>query len=167
MENILPYSSNAYIFDLKGSSISRYVEITDSLDIVPGRVLKDENFQLFDTKIYMTKEKVDEIIETLEEDMKVLMCHNIMDYSLLIGYYEKGHEISRINSRHLVKSYQNDIFAVGIIDIFQNYNKAKISERTLKTLLYRDREKLSVQPPGNYYMRICKLAREIFVRSPY
>jgi hypothetical protein len=161
MENVCPFSQNSFLFDLKGSSIGRYVEISNSLDIISGRVLKDENYKLFNKKIYLNKTARLEMIENLEEDMKILRKLNLMDYSLLLCFYEKGHNDDEVNERYVIR-VENEIYAIGIIDILQRYDNSKISERAFKKMLFQDGNELSVQPSNHYYRRLKGLIRELF-----
>lgn len=161
MENIIPFSSEAYIFDLKGSSIGRYVEVNNEENSMQGRILKDENFRNSNMKISLPNKEYMEIIKILEDDMKILLDLNIMDYSLLIGFYERGHLLEDSNFRHVLQC-DDKIYAVGLIDIFQKYNKTKISERAIKKVLFRNSLKLSVQPSENYYTRLTQFMRDIF-----
>ncbi|OMJ76503.1 hypothetical protein SteCoe_24125 [Stentor coeruleus] len=161
MENIIPFSSEAYIFDLKGSSIGRYVEINKGENIMQGIILKDENFRISNMKILLPNKEYMEIIKILEDDMKILLDLNIMDYSLLIGFYEQGHLLENSNFRHVLQ-YDGKIYAIGLIDIFQKYNKMKISERVFKKVFFRNSLKLSVQPSESYYARLTEFMRDIF-----
>ena len=161
MENIIPYSSDSIIFDIKGSSIGRYVESFDAYP-TPGIVLKDENFKKFSQRVILDSEFRSEIIKTLEDDMNILMKLNIMDYSILLAFYEEGHKIEQTNSKHLLQ-YKEKMYAIGIIDIFQAYNRAKISERVIKKVLFHKSLKISVQSADAYYSRLCSFLQVIFV----
>ena len=162
MENIIPCSSNAIIFDLKGSSIGRYVEISDPIFPIPGKVLKDDNFKNFAKRVVLDPESCCDIIKTLEDDMGILMNHNIMDYSLLLAFYEDGHGIDICNLRHTIDN-NGRLYAIGIIDIFQAYNNLKISERAIKKVLVRGPLRLSVQPADSYFSRLVSFLRIIFI----
>jgi hypothetical protein len=153
MENIIPYSSEAFIFDLKGSSIGRYVDTGNPKCPIPGKILKDENFRHFDRKVMISETQYTDIIQVLEADMKLLMELNIMDYSILLGFYEKNHSKSKVAQRYLME-FDGCMYVVGIIDIFQQYNRAKISERAMKKVLFGDSSRFSVQPAGEYFFRL-------------
>lgn len=164
MENIIPFSSQAYIFDLKGSSIGRYVSVSNPEHLIQGKIFKDENFKNSNKKIILSEKNYYEIIKLLEDDMKILMELNIMDYSLLVCFYEPGHSVEETNIRHVLE-YGRNLYAIGLIDIFQKYNKSKISERVFKKLIFRNSHELSVQPSESYYTRLTQFIREIFTLS--
>lgn len=159
MENIIQDPYNSLIFDLKGSYDGRFVEV--SLDLPLGVTLKDENFRASEKKIRLTPNNYKKIIDVLEQDMKILMDLNIMDYSILTIFYEPGQNMENLNLRHVIKN-DEEIFAVGVIDILQKYNHLKKSERALKQVMLRRTLRISSIPANLYYSRICSFLKEIF-----
>lgn len=153
MENIMPFSAEAFIFDLKGSSVGRYVDTGNPNCPIPGKTLKDENLKGFNRKVLLSEPQYLEILRVLSDDMQMLMELNIMDYSILLGFYEKNHSFELANQRYLLE-HDGCMYVIGIIDIFQRYNKVKQSERIMKKVLLGQGTRMSVQPAGSYYSRI-------------
>ena len=149
MDNIIQDPYNSLIFDLKGSYDGRFVEV--SLDLPLGITLKDENFRASDKRIRLTQKNYKKVIDILEQDMKILMDSNIMDYSILTIFYETGQKLENLNIRYVIKN-DEEIFAVGIIDILQKYNQLKKSERALKQVMMRRTLRIS-SIPANMFLK--------------
>lgn len=88
--NIVPNPTNvrvAAMFDLKGSKLDREV-VKDGLTceiIDPGKVYKDIDFQkCFGWIMFSSKDTRENLLKALKEDVDMLECHNIMDYSMLM-----------------------------------------------------------------------------------
>lgn len=155
MENVLPRKERAIIFDLKGSLVDRLVEVEG---VPRGVVLKDQNF--IDSKIRITieKEQASRIVSALEEDFMMLTSENIMDYSVLIAVYEKTFDT---RSRYIVKTQENT-YSIGVIDILQEYNFAKISEKKFKSFYKKNKLFMSVAEPNIYHDRFLDFITKIF-----
>merc|ERR1711970_382611 len=72
------------VYDLKGTTEDRYVEE------VPGKVMKDLNYG--DKTINIAAKDRAALVEACRSDSEFLMSNGIMDYSLLLGVYEKHTE---------------------------------------------------------------------------
>lgn len=160
MENILITKEKCVIFDLKGSRLSRLVKgIEDPESPQTGIVLKDENFLLFNKKLRLSQENKSKLIEALITDFNVLKECEVIDYSLLLGIYPKN--FKQIKERNLMVDENGTKFSLGIIDIFQEYNFLKASEKKIKTILYK-KEDISVATPLDYFERISEFILNIF-----
>lgn len=128
MENVVMKKENIMVFDLKGSIDDRYV------DISPGNrksVLKDGNFLEMKKMIVLEKEQKEEIIQALSDDLKFFTKHNIIDYSLLIAFYEDS---SANDSRYAIKGADGSSYSLGIIDFLQQYSFEKKMELIYKRM---------------------------------
>lgn len=160
MENIIPNRESAVIFDLKGSSIDRLVRVTDG-NLPYGKVLKDENFRLSGLKIKISEEMIEEIIKVLKEDFMLMKTEYIMDYSILLGFYQRS---VKITNRYQFE-YQGEIFTLGIIDILQKYNFSKSTEGKLKSIYKKDKALISTADPEAYFVRIYQFLHNLFEKS--
>lgn len=156
MENIVPDKKKAMIFDLKGSLVDRKVEGTE--DFPKGVVLKDQNFIDCKMKIRLGEEQMKEILSTLEEDFELLESENIMDYSILLAVYDRN---LRNDNRYCFNSLGKS-YSLGIIDILQEYNFVKISEKNIKSIYKKNRVMMSVAEPNKYFNRITGFLLNIF-----
>ena len=119
MENAIPNKAGLILFDLKGSTVDRYVGGHDSQNPPCAVVLKDLNFKRYAQKITTTKKN--EVIKVLLEDVKVLKESKLMDYSMLVS-------IKILSSGHTRYSI-DDKYSIAIIDFFQRYGLKKSIER--------------------------------------
>lgn len=157
MENAAPLSENSLIFDLKGSSIDRFVPIRHEIETLESKVLKDENFKIIGKKVRMSMAKSKKILKILKDDMKTLRDLGIMDYSLLLII----HNVPNNTRYSLCKKY-----SIAIIDLFQLYDKTKALERWYKTYIRRvDRSMISVVSPNEYYERLANFVDTIFTED--
>jgi Phosphatidylinositol-4-phosphate 5-Kinase len=142
MENLIPNRENSIIFDLKGSLLNRKIQIPRFPVI--NTVLKDQNF--IDSKIKIKLENKN-ILHELIQDFEFLSKSNIIDYSLMLG----------ILSEHIEneKEITEDLISLGIIDIFQTYNLQKVSEKQIKSIVYKSYN-VSSTDPKKYCERIIK-----------
>ena len=157
MENILPHKEKAIIFDLKGSLVDRFVEGYEG--IPTGKVLKDQNFITSHLKILLEEKQIAEIIKEIHIDVEILMSEHIMDYSILIGFYDK--EIDNKENRYII-NYKDKSYTLGIIDILQEYNFVKITEQKLKAIYKKNSIMMSVADPIMYFERIVHFLSNIF-----
>ena len=140
MENIIPLRNSVVVYDIKGYSNSNRKGknfINKDSDFV-------ENFHKLTTK---TKNS---LVSVLEQDMKTLCDANVMDYSVLIGEYTVP---ANFDCRYLVQNTLNPL-AVGIIDIFQEFNFRKTAE--YKLLKFVSSEEFSCVNPQQYFNRLLK-----------
>lgn len=150
MENAIVKRNDCYIYDLKGSTVDRYVGGINSEDPPCGMVLKDLNFKRLDKKIRIKNR--DLVIKSIIKDMKILSNCKLMDYSMLVGIYEY-----LPNSRYAF----GDCYSIAIIDFFQRYGFKKSMERFLKRYVLRKDKGISVISPYRYFKRIKKYLRSI------
>ncbi len=75
------------IYDLKGSW---YKRMTSKENINKGAPRKDNNFTLEKMKLKVSKEDFERINDMIQSDCEFLKEHKIIDYSLLVGIYEKN-----------------------------------------------------------------------------
>jgi Phosphatidylinositol-4-phosphate 5-Kinase len=147
MENLVPDRENSVIFDLKGSTLKRKTQIP-SFPIV-NKVLKDINF--IESQIKIKLENKD-ILYDLIEDINFLYEYHVVDYSLILGISQDLFGVEG-------KSISSELVKIGIIDIFQEYNLKKVSERKFKSILY-DPLKISIAKPKMYHDRLIKFIQE-------
>lgn len=155
MENLIPCKKHAMIFDLKGSLIDRLVNSNGTLN---GVVLKDQNFLDSKMRVEIDSKQAKEIIENLKEDFYVLSKERIMDYSIIVCFYD----IKVCTDTRYIVSYLDKYYSIGVIDILQKYNFAKISEKNFKALCGKDIAKMSVADPEYYFSRLSEFAEKIF-----
>jgi len=73
-------SSRMVQFDLKGSLYNRGAKRED-------KVLKDRDLTRLGTKLRVSKDKADALLDSAKHDAVFLARHGVMDYSLLVGIY--------------------------------------------------------------------------------
>ena len=163
MENIIMNKNQSVIFDLKGSKVDRLVKgIENSLDPPLGIVLKDENFIQYNRKIIMEEEKVLHLIDILRKDFAVLKENNVIDYSVLLSICKKPVPEIELNKFSFIDD-NGVCFSIGIIDIFQEYNFLKASEKAIKTIFNKG-EEISIAKPSEYFNRISEYITSIFAQ---
>ena len=150
MENAIVQPKTCLIYDLKGSTVDRYVGGINSEDPPCGVVLKDLNFKRLEKKIKLKNR--DNTIKVLMKDMKTLKNCKLMDYSMLFGIYE-----GVVNTRYAI----GENYSVAIIDFFQRYGIRKSMERFIKRYIMRKKKGISVISPERYYKRIKKYLNSI------
>ncbi|OMJ72218.1 hypothetical protein SteCoe_29393 [Stentor coeruleus] len=159
MENAIPNKDKAIIFDLKGSLIDRVVG--NSLGIARGIILKDQNFVESNLKVGLSECALEHIKKVIKEDFDLLRKEKVMDYSLLLAFYDgDGKKFNRYSLQ--TGKYMCNI---AIIDILQEYNLSKMSEKKLKSIYKKNPDKMSVAEPNTYYNRILWFTMDIFVEE--
>lgn len=162
MENLIFCKEKCRIFDLKGSKVSRLVKGIENPEDPPcGVVLKDENFLLYGKKLKLNEEARKDIVETLINDFKMLKDCGITDYSLIVSIYSQSFELEEAEERNILKAEDGTLFSLGIIDILQEYNFSKASEKNLKAIVYNELD-ISVATPIDYFKRISEFLSNIF-----
>lgn len=154
MENTAVLDAECLRFDLKGSTVDRYVE-----NKAEKTVLKDLNFVESGVKVRLEPEEVENILKVLNDDFEVLRKVGIMDYSVYLVYYQNW--FCQIYPHYVVGNC-----SVGVIDFFQLYDYKKAVERCLK--IYGrcvKREKLSSVSQNEYFARINEFLKEVFVAA--
>jgi hypothetical protein len=150
MENAIVERHDCLVYDLKGSTVDRYVGGINSEDPPCGMVLKDLNFKRLNKKIRI-KER-DKVIKSIIKDMKILSNCRLMDYSMLVGIYDGCPD-----SRYAL----GNGYSLAIIDFFQRYGFKKSMERIIKRYILRKDKGISVMSPYRYFKRIKAYLRSI------
>ncbi|KAL6078191.1 Phosphatidylinositol-4-phosphate 5-kinase [Balamuthia mandrillaris] len=78
----------SYRFDLKGSSVGR-VTPEEKIKNDPNVVMKDQDFDRLNKKIYLGPDKEALFIDQVTKDVDLLERLGIMDYSLLLGIHDR------------------------------------------------------------------------------
>lgn len=121
MNNVLdPSVKMDEIYDLKGSTAGRTNKT--------GRVKKDLDFT---HKMQMGTEK-EKIMKLIAADAEFLSSCNLLDYSLLLGIRKKWTDSSLPPFKWVCGQ---DVYHLGIIDIFTDFNIRKNAEHKLKVWL--------------------------------
>ncbi|CAJ1950192.1 unnamed protein product [Cylindrotheca closterium] len=147
-------------FDLKGSLVGREASESDKKKLFP--VLKDKDLQNSGLKLQLGEEYTSKMMKQLEVDCDLLTSLNMMDYSLLVGIFDKSrvdptygiddHTLREIlaqdNCLHFTDRLDEHglIYFMGIIDFLQHYNANKKFETVAKSFVNNSREISSVKP---------------------
>lgn len=164
--NLNPYSSDTWIFDLKGSHRRRTVK-NQTIE----QIGKDNNFG--ESKIYL--KNANKIKKQMKKDSKFLNDNNLMDYSLLLCMRNKavkekdwkmwGKGKFCCDIKGPGPSNKTPInLNMGIIDILQKYNTSKFIESLFKTkqhLLDRAQSEVSAVNSKAYKKRFDEFMDEI------
>jgi len=153
-------------YDLKFSWVKRFVKGHSEK---PSMLGKDLNLK---RKLKLDPFKTSEVSKQIENDVRFLSSHGIMDYSLLVGFHFHENEIrleTKITSeednsmKEFTLSLENkgilsvdgkETYFIGVIDILQQYNFNKKMERCFKVnIMHADKNGLSVQPVDIYCER--------------
>ena len=158
MENLISNKANAVAFDIKGSSHDRLVPGKFDYSQPPyGRVLKDLNLRHSGFKFNLDPSPKEILINEINKDFKMLAENGIMDYSVLVAFYQDG---VQKKTRYDINGI-SDLYSIGIIDFLQRYNIQKRSETYLKKILFRN-EEISSEEPMLYCNRISAAMSDIF-----
>ncbi|CAJ0854781.1 8398_t:CDS:10 [Entrophospora sp. SA101] len=114
MENLFYERKVSKIFDLKGSIRNRHVQCTGK----ENEVLLDENLLeliVNENPIYLREHAKDLLRKSLDNDTTFLADHNVMDYSLLVGFDDDKQEL-----------------VVGIVDFIRTFTWDKKLESWVK-----------------------------------
>jgi hypothetical protein len=143
------------IFDLKGRVPKRADESHKKNLHVHRGVLKDFqlNFRTSNRKGFcVSKEVKAALLEVFKQDVKFLVNHNMMDYSLLVGVEARsdGDNIMADAAHNLpIESLLNERYYVGIIDFLSQYGLKKKTAHFFKRFLWTSAE-LSTIPAAEY-----------------
>ena len=158
MENVIPKIHSAYLFDLKGSTHDRQT-IDDLESIQKGVILKDLDFKMYNMRCEMESKLYDEFMESLRADCEFLKSVRIMDYSMLLGIYD---EYSNAATRYSIFGSEK-VFNIAIIDILQQYNIKKKTEKRLKEIMYS--QEVSSSDPVTYADRFLGFIKDCVIKQ--
>jgi len=147
MENLFYNKNVTRIFDLKGSTRSRYVHSTNKDD-----VFMDENMleYIFTNPLYVNEQSKIILKMSIWNDTLFLYKRNVMDYSFLLGVDETNHEL-----------------VVGIIDFFREYTWDKHLETWVKSAAIIGQKGIpTVISPKQYKNRFRAAMERYFVMVP-
>mmetsp|Transcript_29398 Transcript_29398/g.70690 ORF Transcript_29398/g.70690 Transcript_29398/m.70690 type:complete len:473 (-) Transcript_29398:407-1825(-) len=153
-------------FDLKGSHVGREASESDKKKLFP--VLKDKDLENSGVMLHLGANNYKEkMMKQLEVDCELLTSLNMMDYSLLVGIFDKSrvdptygiddHTLREIlaqdNCLHFTDRLDDHglIYFMGIIDFLQHYNANKRFETIAKSVVNDSKEISSVKP--SFYAR--------------
>jgi len=177
-------------FDLKGSSVGRFVSVKKRKS---GAILKDLDIKEQGRKLYLPEDKRQAFIDQIAKDTEFLMTYRVMDYSLLLGIYypteknkskvdtnlkkrkEGGSYISTLKQNLFQEHYNGikgvrddgveEIYYVGIIDILIEYATKKKMEHLFKSLAFSP-EEVSVVEPEFYQQRFVNFIKGLVNEPP-
>jgi len=150
-------------YDIKGSWVDRKAEHSSSV--------KKDNDLPDNFVVPLDPPTIPDFLLQIERDTQILADHNIMDYSLLLGFNQRP--ISELSLRPESSELQyleddspqeeHSEHILGIIDILQDHNFTKKGEFILKVYgKCKDSEGLSAIPPEKYRTRFVKRMRRLF-----
>jgi len=179
IKNICGFSKN-YIeraYDLKGSSYDREVlktGVVNSKEELKIRVLKDKDFEKFETKLYIQQEIAEGLRRQIEIDSLFFRKVKLIDYSLMIFYINKkkyweenGKDAQDHTAKNPLASIPSEkeegiYYNIGIIDYLQPYNFEKKLEKYFKKFQRLDINlDTSTQDPLTYSNRFIEFVRRI------
>lgn len=155
MENVLRKKNKAVIFDLKGSLDNRYVKSTGD---AYGKVFKDQNFFEMGKNIEIESGTRSEIVNALIDDSVFFKKLNIIDYSILVGFYD---EKELLGTRYYTDGIGERSYCIGVIDFLQEYTIGKKLELLFKRL--KGKVNTSVCSPSKYSERFVEFLKKIFL----
>jgi hypothetical protein len=154
MENVIKQKNNAIIFDLKGSSDDRYVEVEATPN---GKVLKDKNLEEMNKYIAIEKSEKEKTLNALYGDAKFFKKLNIIDYSLIAAFFDSKQEMK---SRYYLEGFENRSYSIGIIDFLQEFTLGKRLELLWKRI--KGKMDTSVCSPRKYASRFTNFMNKVF-----
>jgi hypothetical protein len=157
MENTVSQIEKAVVFDIKGSTVNRKVDVSfDYQHPRYGLLLKDLNLIESKYELVLSKEQSQEMLSTILSDLEMLHSVEATDYSILICFYQLD---CKVTSRYVVQG-TSMTYAISIIDFLQEFNFFKKSERLFKKIVY-DSQEISVAEPGLYKLRLLKFFSDL------
>lgn len=179
MENLFSNSSSMIheIYDLKGSTVNRHVELTLSQEELPSIARKDNDFSRI-LKIGSFAKNI--LLEVIEQDILWMQTLNITDYSLLVGLksleskdlqattlqtkIESGcgdfKDFFKLYDGGILSVDRKEVYYIGLIDILGEYNLRKKGEFFVKSLIHSP-QLISASPPIAYRKRFQKYVTSI------
>lgn len=161
------------IYDLKGTTEDRYVEES------PGHVMKDLNYE--GKAIALPAQERKALLKACRADSEFLREHDIMDYSLLLGVYEKvggktgsgglgsvslrGCEVDEDDEEDSASKTPPVTFRMGIIDVGCAWTFKKVLAHMVKkpTLGACCSQEIDTEPPEYYANRFVHYVEEKIV----
>lgn len=151
MKNVLTGSSGK-VYDLKGTTEDRWV------DPEVYTVLKDNN--LASQCFVFSKEDRHHLVRVIRDDAEFLESHGIMDYSLIVGFGNRGDGFRGT----LVDEDQSDmddlevesVLKMGIVDMLQRWTAKKVAAFWLKKPTIGCCMEIDTEPPAIYCNRFVK-----------
>ena len=166
----------AALYDLKGSSIDRYVKPKRKN---AGKTLKDDNLRSHGLQphgerlpLRTADGRAAALLAQLAADSAFLREVGVMDYSLLLAVFPGGLGDGAAASPAYVGGAGGGAegeraMLVGVIDVLQRWTWGKAAERCAKaTFQCKDRWRISAVPPGRYQERFMEFMFEIFGTPP-
>jgi hypothetical protein len=148
VENVFHARSVASVYDLKGSVRSRYVDPESE-----GAVMQDENLLeiMFASPFCVDRAAKARLALAIYNDAKFLSSHQLLDYSLLVGFDKARGEL-----------------VVGIVDFLTSWNYARDLEyRLKKSGVLGQRGKVpTIVPPMGYAARFRDALWQYFMLVP-
>ena len=154
MENILKHEEKPLAFDLKGSICGRYVAVTENVHEI---MLKDQNIIQMNKKVKLDASKREEVLKALEDDSKFLQDLDIIDYSLIIGFYSRK---MLVKDSYGLQGNEECSYSLGIIDFLQQYTVSRKLEVIYKHIICK--KNFSMCPPDKYAERFMEFISSIF-----
>ncbi|PLW14721.1 hypothetical protein PCASD_18766 [Puccinia coronata f. sp. avenae] len=147
IENLWVTKPHLQIYDLKGLTRNRTVNVTGR----PHEVLLDGNFceMVRTSPILVRENSLLRLQASLHNDTLFLANHNVMDYSLAVGFDEEKQEMY-----------------IGIIDYLQTYSWDKRLETLVKELGGTSKEAPTVITPSLYKARFRRAMGRYFSVAP-
>jgi len=166
MANALPRKADD-VYDLKGTTEDRWVDPSSK------GVLKDQNFNVYNHKMFFPGEIAHSLIQQIQDDAEFLHSLGVMDYSLLVGVTpasklhhsnggssERGATILNGLLERSVKERKGTktevVFQLGIIDYLQRWTPKKVAAHWLKKTTLGCFHEIDTEPPAVYYKRFYK-----------
>ena len=164
--------SNIRVYDLKGSNVNRYINKNMRN---PGQVLLDTNFLVDFNKepIFIDSNVYDRLKLALYNDSSYLEKLEVVDYSLLIIFFNDKEKEKNNNMKKVGDSIDNDnnnylnddnnyrLIKLGIIDYTRKYTWDKKVEFYGKSILYG--ENPTIVEPSEYSKRFYSKLTKCFV----
>ena len=144
MENLWYGKEPTKTYDLKGTLKKRTIEASEQ------KVGLDGNFvrSLIKKPIIISKQTKYELLNNIMRDTQCLATSNVMDYSLIVGYYEREKQLS-----------------VGIIDFIRTYTWDKQLESVVKKIGALGDNPTIIQPEL-YRKRLLNFINSMFMIMP-
>ena len=96
------------------------------------------------------------ILETIQQDIKLLTKANLMDYSLYICIISNSEDIKIDNDKYCVSNDNKYIYCIGIIDYLTSYKMRKVLEKRIKNIIHftKNKNMFSALEPILYQQRL-------------
>jgi len=169
MKNILA-NRKAISYDLKGSLVNRKVPI---IARTRRASLKDEDLRQAGNKFNVGAKRKEMIMKALNADSQFLCQNNIMDYSLILGVYQRTAEEQKCDLKFtdpklkmfadggILSEDGKEVYYMGIVDVLQTWNKEKSVQGFFQGLFHNS-QNISCCEPNNYASRFQTFMDSIF-----